>query len=246
MRAIIIDDEQKARTVLRTMLTENCPQVSIVAEVENVPNALKAIHTLAPDIIFLDIEMPGYSGLQLLEMIEKPEFQIIFTTAYSEYALQAFEVSAIDYLLKPIRIQKLINAVQKAAQMQGNHITAQRTAALQQNLKSEKWQKLVLPVSDGFIFLDFKDIEVLEAEGSYTRIHKTDGTHLLVTRLLRELGEKLHEESGFMRCHRSFIINSALVTRWQKGDGGSIIMQSGKEIPMNKDGRDMMQQLMGI
>nr|MCU0389436.1 response regulator [Chitinophagaceae bacterium] len=113
LTAILVDDEQKARHVLRTLLETHCPEVQLLGEAANVPAALQLIHQHHPQLVFLDIEMPGYSGLQLMELVEKPQFQVIFTTAYSEYALQAFEVSAVDYLLKPIRIEKLIGAVQK-------------------------------------------------------------------------------------------------------------------------------------
>lgn len=155
LKALIVDDEPRARSILQNMLAENCPQVTVLDAVGNVPEAIKAIHTLQPDLVFLDIEMPGYSGFQLLEMIPDPGFQVVFTTAYSEYALKAFEVSAIDYLLKPIRIQKLTEAVQKAQRMLGSHNTAQRISTLQANLSADGWQRLALPVSDGFVFLRF-------------------------------------------------------------------------------------------
>jgi two-component system LytT family response regulator len=218
--------------------------VEVIDTVGNVPQAIKAIHTLQPDIIFLDIEMPGYSGFQLLEMIPDPQFQVIFTTAYSEYALKAFEVSAIDYLLKPIRIQKLIEAVQKAQRMLSSHDTAQRISTLQSNLSADVWQRLALPVSDGFVFLRFDEIEALEGEGSYTRIFKTDGGQMLVTRLLRDLEQQLIGTGNFLRCHRSHIVNMQYATKWQKSDGGSIVLQSGRQVPVNKESRDLLARLM--
>jgi two-component system, LytTR family, response regulator len=245
LKALIVDDEPRARSILQNMLAENCPQVAVLDAVGNVPEAIKAIHTLQPDLVFLDIEMPGYSGFQLLEMIPDPMFQVVFTTAYSEYALKAFEVSAIDYLLKPIRIQKLTEAVQKAQRMLGSHNTAQRISTLQSNLSADVWQRLALPVSDGFVFIRFNEIEALEGEGSYTRIYKTDGSQMLVTRLLRDLENQLSGTGNFLRCHRSHVVNMQYATKWQKSDGGSIILQSGRQVPVNKESRDLLSRLMG-
>jgi two-component system LytT family response regulator len=243
LRAIIVDDEQKARHVLGTLLQEHCPQVQLVGEAANVPAALQAIHQLQPDIVFLDIEMPGYSGLQLMELVERPTFQVVFTTAYSEYALQAFEVSAIDYLLKPIRIDKLVAAVDKVARYHAGHQTPQRVEALRQNMRADTWQQLVLPLADGYLFLSPHDIELLEAEGGYTRILKTDQTSLLVTRLIRDFEKHLGPAQGFFRCHRSFIINLQRLSRWVRSDGGMIVMQSGREVPISRDRRDELEQL---
>ncbi len=246
MRALIIDDEQKARNILQTLLQENCSDVEIVGSAANVPEGIKAIHTLQPDVVFLDIEMPGYTGFQLLEMIPDPQFQVVFTTAYSEYALKAFDVSAIDYILKPIRIQKLVDAVEKLKKYRPAHNTAQRLNALRSNLLGENWKKLSLPVADGYIFLNFYDIEFLEAEGSYTRIHKTDGTFILVSKLLRDLEGQLSNVPFFLRCHRSYIINTQLITKWVKSDGGSLLLKSGKEIPINKESKETLLQMLSI
>lgn len=246
LKALIVDDEAKARGMLTTMLTEHCPQVSIAGEADNVPAALKAIYSHNPNLVFLDIEMPGYTGFQLLEMIEKPAFQVIFTTAYSEYALKAFEVSAIDYLLKPIRIQKLIEAVARVQKIAGTHATEQRLQTLKTNLHAESWQKLSLPVADGFVFMNVSEIEYIEAEGSYSRIVKTDGAQLLVSRVLRELENQLSNVPGFLRCHRSFLINTSRVAKWQKTEGGTLILVNGKSIPINRESKELLQQLINL
>jgi two-component system, LytTR family, response regulator len=243
LRAIIVDDEQKARNILENLLTAHCPDILIEGLASNVPEALKLIHTLTPDVVFLDIEMPGYTGFQLLEMIPDPQFQVVFTTAYSEYALKAFEVSAIDYLLKPIRIQKLINAVEKLKKYRPDHYTPQRISALQANLKGDSWKKLCLPVADGYVFLEFSDIECIEAEGSYTRIHKRDGSFIIVSKLLRDLEGQLSNVPNFLRCHRSYIINTQLITKWVKSDGGSLLLKSGKEVPINKESKETLMQM---
>lgn len=245
LHALIVDDEPRARNMLQSMIQEHCPQIEILGAAGNVPDAIKAIHTLNPNLIFLDIEMPGYSGFQLLEMIPEPNFQIIFTTAYSEHALKAFEVSAIDYLLKPIRIKKLIDAVKKAHHMIGRHETPQRISTLQANLAGNKMERLALPVSDGYLFFRFEEIEALEAEGSYTRIYLTNGKNILVTKLLGELDSQLSTHGKFLRCHRSHMINLQYLNKWQKSDGGSIVLQSGRQVPLNKDCREILSKWIG-
>lgn len=244
LTAIIVDDEQKARNILESLLAEHCNDIKVIATASNVPEALKEIHSKKPNVVFLDIEMPGYTGFQLLEMIPDPAFQVVFTTAYSEYALKAFEVSAIDYLLKPIRIQKLIDAVEKLKRYRPNHHTKERLSALRTNMNNDGLKKLTLPVADGYIFLDFSEIEYLEAEGSYARIHKTDGTFILVSKILRDLESQLSGAASFLRCHRSYIVNTRLITKWVKSDGGSIVLKSGKEVPLNKESKETLMQLL--
>ena len=149
LKAIIVDDEGKARRILERFIVEYCPQLEIVAVVENVPEAVKAIQKTNPDVVFLDIEMPGYNGFQLLEFFDQIDFEIIFTTAYSEFALRAFQVSAIDYLLKPIQIDQLTLAVQKLVKIHGNSLIRQRLATLQKNLEEHKIKKIIIPLPEG-------------------------------------------------------------------------------------------------
>jgi two-component system LytT family response regulator len=145
LNCVIIDDEGKARRILEAILKEHCPELQVVATAEDVPSGVKIIQKHNPDIIFLDIEMPGYTGFQLLEFFENPGFEVIFTTAYSEYALQAFQVSAVDYLLKPIQINQLKIAVEKAIRMHGNSQVIERLSALKENIEEKTLQKLLYP-----------------------------------------------------------------------------------------------------
>ena len=241
----MIDDEPHARQGLRTLLEAHCPQVQLLGECASVPQAIQLIHTLQPQLIFLDIEMPGYSGLQLPELIPNATFQIIFTTAYSNYALQAFDISAVDYLLKPIRIERLKAAVQKAMAQVHNHATPQRMATLQQYLQQGQVHQLVLPAAEGYLFLNIAQIAALEAEGSYTRIHKTDGSSLLITRILREFEKHLAQQPQFFRCHRSFIINLTQISQWLKSDGGTIVLKNELRIPISGDRRDALEAIIG-
>ncbi|MEM7659234.1 MAG: LytTR family DNA-binding domain-containing protein [Bacteroidota bacterium] len=240
MKAIIIDDEPRARAVLRTLLEENCPEVEILAEAEDVPEAVKAINKHHPDIIFLDIEMPGYSGFELMDFFSEINFQIIFTTAYSEYAVQAFQVSAIDYLLKPIQIDQLLHAVQKAKEKLNHSQTLEKLEALKSNLNSDgQIKKIALPVANGLLFVETEDIIYLKAEGSYTQIHLVQGPKLLVSRKLKEF-EKLLSNPSFFKSHRSYLINLNHVKQYVRQDGGYIVMKNDDVVSIAKDRKDAL------
>lgn len=212
LKAIIVDDEAKARRILENFITEYCPQLSIVAISEDVPQAVKAIKKSQPDVVFLDIEMPGYNGFQLLEFFEEIDFEIIFTTAYSEFALKAFQVSAVDYLLKPIQIEQLIKAVEKMEKIKGNSLIRERLQTLQANLKEHQIKKIVVPVSEGSLFIEVNDITYLKAEGSYVNIFLKDGNKVLVSKNIKDYENQLTLKEGFYRTHRSYLVNTGYIT----------------------------------
>jgi len=172
IRAIIIDDSAQARKLLRLMLQELTPEVYIEAEAESADEGFERIKELNLDAVFLDIEMPGKSGLQLAEMLRDIHYtgKIVFTTAYNAYAIQAFRLSAIDYLLKPIQEQQLEEAVQKLLRDKSITENAKRLEVLSENLKSNERQVLCIPSHQGHEYLDINDISYLEAEGSYVKI----------------------------------------------------------------------------
>ena len=175
---------------------------------EDVPHAVKAIQKFKPDVVFLDIEMPGYNGFQLLDFFEGIDFEIIFTTAYSEFALKAFQVSAIDYLLKPIQIDQLVAAVKKLEKIHGNSQVRQRLETLQKNLEEYKIKKIVLSLSEGSMFVELKDILYLKAEGSYANVFFKEGNKVIVSKNLKDYEDQLTQEEGFFRTHRSFLVNT--------------------------------------
>ena len=176
MKAIIIDDEEKARNLLKVLVQDNCKKITEIYEADRLLAGVELIKTHKPQIVFLDIEMPGNSGLEILDYINKEDynFEIIFTTAYSEYAIQAIQLSAIDYLLKPIRGSKVKEAVDKALGIIGKSKINQRLDELRNVLKSNDFKKIGLPVNDGIEFVAFNDIIMLEADGMYTKIDTID------------------------------------------------------------------------
>lgn len=207
LNVIIIDDEAKARRILESFIIDYCPQLKIVGTAPDVIQGVKLIQREKPDIVFLDIEMPGFNGFQLLEFFDEISFEIIFVTAYSEFALKAFQVSAVDYLLKPVQIEQLVKAVEKATMLRGNSLIKERLETLKANLEEQKIKKIVVPVSEGNLFIDLNDITHLKAEGSYVNIFLKDGNKVLVSKNIKDYENQLTAEEGFFRTHRSFLVN---------------------------------------
>jgi two-component system LytT family response regulator len=243
-KAIIIDDEAKARRLLQVLIDENCPELEIVAQAEDVPSAVKAIHEHKPDIVFSDIDMPNYDGFQLLDFVDKTDFELIYCTAHNDFALKAFEVSAVDYLVKPIQISLLVKAVEKAIRLRNATSTiTQRLDLLKENLKGNKLNKIALPVTDGLRFVELADIIYLEADGAYTHVIMKDNTKLLISKKLKEFENILSDNQNFFRTHRSFIVNTDAIKQYVKSDGGSIIMSNNVAVPVARERKDDFQQL---
>jgi len=229
LKVLIVDDEPRSRRVLEKHLDEYCPQTKVVGAVGDVPDAVKNIKELQPDLVFLDIEMPGEDGFQLLKYFDEPDFMIVFVTAYQEYAVKAFKSSAVDYLLKPLEISELIQAVNKARK---HHNSKRQLDALRSNLNGEQiTRRLALPVSDGYIFVNIEDIICLAANGSYTNVYITGKKNLLISRKLYQLKEMIVHPDMF-KPHRSHLINLNHIQQYSRRDGGYIIMDNDLEIPL--------------
>ena len=241
LKALIIDDEPKARRILEILIKENCSDITIVGQAEDVPFGVLAIKEHQPDIVFLDIEMPVFDGFRLFEFIDNHNFEVIFTTAYNDYALRAFEVSAVDYLLKPIQTEQLQKAIEKVKKMKGlgsNNQLKMRTDVLQQNLKDKGViSKIALPVADGLMFVDINEIIYLLADGSYTYIYLSNGTNLLVTRYLKDFIELINSPH-FYKPHRSYYINLNHIRQYVKTDGGHVVMSNGDIVHISRDNKE--------
>ena len=240
MKALIIDDEQKARKLLRILVEENCPQITEIEDAKNLPNGIKLIHSFNPDIVFLDIEMPGYSGLQLLEFLtpEQINFEIIFTTAYSDYAIKAFELNAIDYLLKPLRDEQIEGAVNKALSQIGKSKVSERLEELKNSFKATNIRKIGLPVSNGVLFVEFDDIIMLEADRMYTKIFTQNDGDVLISKPMKFFIDILKDSNEFYRPHRSFLINLKHIKQYVNQDGGYIVMDNQQTVGISRDKKD--------
>jgi two-component system LytT family response regulator len=235
-KAIIIEDEQQAANLLETMLFEIDPSVQVVEKCRDLPAGVKSIKKHAPDIVFLDIELPVYSGIQLLDFFNPEEinFHIIFTTASNEYAVRAFEMSAVDYLMKPLQAEKLKASLEKFSKRQ--LISGpENLPVLKQNLQPYSNRKIVVPVTSGFEILNLKDICYFRAEGSYTQIFLVDHTSLLVSKNLKHFEFILCNVETFVRVHRSFIVNLNFVKKILRKDGGMVLLENQIELPIAED-----------
>ncbi|WP_020527043.1 LytR/AlgR family response regulator transcription factor [Flexithrix dorotheae] len=235
MRSIIIDDEKKARSLLKTMIKENCTSIDTILEASDLKQGVEIIKQEKPDIVFLDIEMPEQFGLQILDFFETPvDFQIIFTTAYNEYAIEAFKVSAIDYLLKPIDNKELTTAVRKAEEALRKQELDNRLVSLQKNLRQLSVNKIALEVPRGFLFVNHDDILLLEADGMYTKVYLKSGESKLISKPLKYFADQLENKSLFFKCHRSFVINLKYIKELTNNDAGFIVMENKKVVPISK------------
>lgn len=240
MRALLIDDESKARHLLNTILLENCSEITTIFEADNLLSGIEIIKTEHPQLIFLDIEMPEHSGLEILDFIDKEHynFEIIFVTAYSEHAVKAFQLSAVDYLLKPARPTQVKEAVQKAIHQLGKSQISLKLEELKKSLSASKFKKIGLPYSDGIKFVNFDEIIMLEADGMYTNVSMQNSEAILVSKPLRFFNDLLSNVSNFYKPHRSFLINLMYIREYVKKDGGYIVMENGKTVSVSKDNRE--------
>ncbi len=227
IQAIIIDDEQRARNTLSTLIKEYCPHVEIIALCANIPEGVLAINQKRPQLVFLDIEMPEYNGFELLSFFREIDFQIIFVTAYNEYALKAFEVSAVDYLLKPVDIDKLKTALDKVRQRLSSYEMQSKLDVLKDSFKTGQFNRIALPVSEGLLFIEVPEIVYLEADGAYTNVWLRNGSKILVSKKLKFFEEVLEARPNFFRSHRSFIVNINCLKKYNKNES-SLTLDNGK------------------
>lgn len=216
-KAIIIDDEEMARALLQGMVTEYCPNIEIVDSCKDLPCGVKSIRKNKPDIVFLDIEMPGHSGLELLDFFNENEvnFSIIFVTAYNRYAIQAFKLSAVDYLLKPIETEDLIQAVTMFEKQKDK----KNYTVLKDNLSSRS-KKIGLNNVSSITFVELDDILFFKADGSYTEVFLKEEKIIVTSKSLKHFENTLSDNSGFYRCHKSYIVNINHISEYVKSDGG--------------------------
>lgn len=234
MKAILVDDEERARRSLETLLGTHCPEVKILEQCSNVPKAVLAIKQHQPDVVFLDIEMPEFSGFELMNFFDTVDFEIVFVTAYSEYAVQAFECSAVDYVLKPVQVDKLKAAVEKVKARRNSHNMKQRLEILQQNFQGDEFSRIAVPVSDGLLFVEVGNITQLQAEGAYTHVFLADGSKLLVSKKLKFFEDLLMRRKNFFRIHRSHLINLNFVKKYSRLES-FIEMDNGLAMPVSKE-----------
>ncbi len=229
---IIIDDEPKNIKLLHQMLAAHCPQVEVMATESDAKKGLLLIEEIKPQLVFLDVEMPHLNGFDLLKKLEPVSFEVIFVTAYSHYAVEAFEHHATGYITKPINTEKMIAAVNKAAKrIEEKNINKNLFSLLEQNTRQAAPDKIPLSTSNGLLFVKITDIMYCESSGNYTHFYMNDDKKIVVSRQLGEY-EKLLPDNNFTRIHDKYIINLAYIKGYIKGSGGEVVLENGKEIPV--------------
>lgn len=239
LRAVIVEDEKHSRETLKNLLEEFCLNISVAGVAASVNEAVEIIKSLKPDVVFLDIELQTGTGFDVLQQVSHLNFEVIFTTAFEQYAIKAVKFSSLDYLLKPIDLDELQNAVNKAQTIKNKETYKKQLETLMLNLKQQKSQlnKICLATSDGFEFIEVNDILYCKAEGSYTAFFLKNSEKLLVSKHLKEY-ENLLLEQDFMRVHNSFLINLKEVKKYIKADGGYIIMKNNDTVSISRSRKE--------
>ena len=245
LRAIIIEDEWHSQETLRNMIVEFCDGVEVVAISDSISSAVVAINAHAPDLVFLDIEMQDGTGFDLLAKFLTINFAVIFTTAYNEYAVKAFKVNAVDYLLKPIDLDELKLAIEKVKERNSKVNQQLQLESLLNEFKTKKSanQKITIATSEGYEFISIDHIVYCEAKGAYTNFILTDNRKVLVSKHLKEYETALGP-FGFHRSHNSFLINTAYVAKYVKSDGGYLVMKNGDTVSISLKRKDALLSLL--
>ena len=243
--ALIVDDEKNGRENLSGLIRTHCPQIRIAAEAASVEQAIAQIREHQPQLIFLDIEMPGGNGFQLLEHFKDFPFEVIFVTAYDNYAIRAIRFSASDYILKPINLNELIAAVDKVCERISNRSENQRIRQLYLNTVHPANPKIGLPTGERVEFVEVKSIIRCQGESNYTHIFFADRKPLLTAKSLIEF-EELLAEYGFIRVHKTHLVNLSQVSSFTKNDGGVLFLSNGDSVGISRRRKEfVLEQLKG-
>ncbi len=243
-RVIIVDDEEHCIDTLQWQLEQYCSNdVAVIGTYTKPDEALAQIISLKPDIVFTDIQMPGFSGLELAEHIENTVKHIIFTTAFDQYAIKAIKLNALDYLMKPVDRDELKAAIEKM-----KHITAKsehdQNISQHELRKSKFVDKIALRNSDGMTFISLHDIIFVEADSAYSIFHMLNQKKIVISKTLSYV-EELLDDPGFFRVHKSYIINLKYVENYIRGDGGEIVMSNGVNISLSRSKKDEFLNIFG-
>ncbi|MCU0380771.1 MAG: LytTR family DNA-binding domain-containing protein [Chitinophagaceae bacterium] len=244
IKAVIIDDELHCLDTLSIQLSDYCKDVEVVATCLSAREGMEAIDRFAPELVFLDIEMPGMNGFEMLMQYKQVPFSVIFTTSYNQYAIKAIKFSALDYLLKPVDPKELAEAVEKIRMKQhkpGREQFDMMMGYMQQ--KVHRFHNIAIPTIEGFELVPAAEIEWCEAEDNYTHLHLKDGRKITACRTLREVEEQLKDYSFFLRVHHSYMVNLNEIARYIRGEGGYLVMNDGVTINVSRSRKESLMQV---
>ncbi len=231
-RVVIIDDEPNARMLLREMIRSFCTELEVVGEARDLPSGVKEIIKHKPELIFLDIEMPGFSGIEIMDFFEEAtvNFSIIFTTAYDRYAVKAFKLPTVDYLLKPIEPEELENTVRRFFKRNTTTKIPEKTP-----LPNQEPSKIAVPTSQGLKVIETENIILIKADNTYSEIYFNDNTKLIVSRSLKNFEDSFVKYPNFFRSSKSYIVNMRYVEEYIKAEGGYLRLKNGYEATISTE-----------
>ncbi|MCA0231862.1 MAG: LytTR family DNA-binding domain-containing protein [Bacteroidetes bacterium] len=248
MKAILIDDEPHNLSNLRSLLATYCPSVEVCAVALNAEEGKKALSKHQPDLLFLDIQMPEQDGFELLRSLNECDFEVIFVTAYDQYAIQAMRFSAVDYLLKPVAISELQNAVERATKQRALKVQNQQIGHLMRWLKAQSQQEelqIALSSWQETRFVKTSEIIRCESSNNYTTFFLTDGSALVVSKPIYEYDDLLSSH-GFLRCHQSHLVNKTFIKSWKKDVGDVLLLTNGAQVPISRGKKDTIKKALHL
>lgn len=232
IQAVLVDDESNSLEALGILLEKYCPEVEVIGTAQSVEEAVNVIDDLQPELVFLDIALPDGQGFEVLEQVEHDQFEVIFTTAYDQYALTAFEFSALDYLLKPINAEKLKQSVERYRNIKGDREISSRVSVLKDSLKNIN-ERIILSSMDGFDVYKISDIIRCEANGSYTTFFIKGGIKVVTSKTLNNF-EKLLADQPFARVHSKHLVNLEYIKKYISGRGGYVVFEDGSQVDVSE------------
>lgn len=234
VQTVIIDDEPHCLSALQQLITKNCPTLKIIATANSVKSGIKTIEEANPDLVFLDIRMPDGDGFNVLESVNHNNFEVIFTTAYEEYAIKAFEFSAIHYLLKPIEKSALLEAIERYNKTDKSKGTRNQQYDVLKESYNQNHNRIMLPSMEGFSIFEIEEIVRCEADGCYTNIHILNEVKPIVVSNPIGNYEKLFSDLPFCRIHNKHLVNLKHVAKFLKSYGGFVVMEDGTEVKVSE------------
>ena len=245
IKAIIVDDELHSLQTTEILVRKYCPEAEIIGLAETPEKGIELIDSLKPNLVFLDIAMPVMNGFEMLQHVTHHDFEIIFTTAYDEYAIKAFKVNAIDYLLKPIDVAELCEAVNKAKNKFDKNEDYNKIEKLLKifGKPTIKKEKVALPIDGKIQMIPFASIIYCESESNYTYIYLADNKKVLLSKTLKDI-EKLLDHPDFFRVQNSFLVNLNHIKEYIRGEGGELIMSNGDEVRVSRNKKEQLLKLL--
>lgn len=245
LNIVIIEDEKHSRELLKKLLEDFCEDITILGMASSVQEAISLLSNKKPDLVFLDIELQPGTGFDILDQLDSIDFEIVFTTAFEQYAIKAIKMSSLDYLLKPIDFIELQKAVKKAKQKKRNTNYNLQVSSLLENIRQDEKKKICLATSEGYEFIDIKKIIYCKADGAYTHFILDNNETLFVSKHLKEY-ENILESPSFLRVHNSYLINLRKVKKYVKGDGGYILMINDDHLTISSRKKEIFMNAMKL